>query len=57
MENKQKKTERRCAQFILMKPGEEGVGVVEYAQTKRLKVEQKEKKETKETEGKMRLHA
>ena len=51
MENKQKKNQKEDAP-ILMKPGEEGVGVVEWTQINRLQVEQKEKKETKETERK-----
>ena len=42
-EKKKKLLERSWAHFILMKPGEEGVGVVELKQIKSLQVEQKEK--------------
>ena len=42
-EKKEKLPERSWAHFILMKPWEEGVGVVEWKQIKSLQVEQKEK--------------
>ena len=53
MESKKETTREKLSQFILMKPGEEGVGHVEETQTKSLQVQQKEKrKKEKVMEGK-----